>query len=98
MQRIVEGPFAFLFPSKLQPAEVARKLERAMEDSILLQGEATHRVYLEKRLAGLPGTYRTPATLHAESNARITFACQQRVASWHGSHRNTDARPPARGG
>jgi len=39
MQHIVEGPFAFLFPSKLQPAEVARKLERAMEDSILLQGE-----------------------------------------------------------
>src|SRR5260370_7109695 len=39
MQDIVEDPFAFLFPSKLQPAEVARKLERAMEDSILLQGE-----------------------------------------------------------
>lgn len=39
MQRIVEGPFAFLFPSKLQPAEVSRKLERAMEDSILLQSE-----------------------------------------------------------
>ncbi len=39
MQRIVEGPFAFLFPSRLQPAEVARKLEHAMEDSILLQGE-----------------------------------------------------------
>src|SRR5215471_20921949 len=39
MQRIVESPFAFLFPSKIQPAEVARKLERAMEDSILLQGE-----------------------------------------------------------
>jgi FHA domain-containing protein len=39
MQRIVEGPFAFLFPSKLQPAEVARKLERAMEDSVLLQSE-----------------------------------------------------------
>jgi hypothetical protein len=39
MQRLVESPFAFLFPSKLQPAEVARKLERAMEDSILLQGE-----------------------------------------------------------
>jgi hypothetical protein len=39
MQRIVESPFAFLFPSKLQPAEVGRKLERAMEDSILLQGE-----------------------------------------------------------
>jgi len=39
MQRVVEGPFAFLFPSKLQPAEVAKKLERAMEDNCLLQGE-----------------------------------------------------------
>ena len=39
MQRIVESPFAFLFPSKLQPAEIARKLERTMEDSVLLQGE-----------------------------------------------------------
>ncbi len=39
MQRIVEGPFAFLFPSRLQPAEVARKLERAMEDNYLLQAE-----------------------------------------------------------
>jgi len=39
MQRIVESPFAFLFPSKLQPAEIARKLEHAMEDGILLQGE-----------------------------------------------------------
>ena len=39
MQRIVEGPFAFLFPSKLQPAEIARRLERAMEDNLLLQGE-----------------------------------------------------------
>jgi hypothetical protein len=39
MQRIVEGPFAFLFPSRLQPAEVAKKLERAMEDNSLLQGE-----------------------------------------------------------
>ncbi|HEY0756680.1 MAG TPA: DUF3662 and FHA domain-containing protein [Ktedonobacteraceae bacterium] len=39
MQRVVEGPFAFLFPSKLQPAEVRKKLERAMEDNSLLQGE-----------------------------------------------------------
>jgi len=39
MQRIVETPFAFLFPSKLQPAEVARKLERAMEDNSQLLGE-----------------------------------------------------------
>jgi hypothetical protein len=42
MQRIVEGPFAFLFPSKLQPAEVTRKLERAMEDKSLLQSEGRH--------------------------------------------------------
>src|SRR5258708_24564973 len=39
MQLIEEGALGFLFHSKLQPAEVARKLERAMEDSILLQGE-----------------------------------------------------------
>src|SRR5579884_1286416 len=39
MQRIIEGPFAFLFPSKLQPTEIARRLERAMEDNLLLQGE-----------------------------------------------------------
>lgn len=39
IQRAVEGPFAFLFPSKLQPAEVAKKLERALEDNSLLQGE-----------------------------------------------------------
>lgn len=42
MQRIVEGPFAFLFPSKLQPAEVANKLERALEANSLLQGEGRH--------------------------------------------------------
>lgn len=39
MQRIVEGPFAFLFPTKLQPAQVARRLERAMEDGSLIQGD-----------------------------------------------------------
>lgn len=39
MQRVIEGPFAFLFPSRLQPTEVAKKLERAMEDNSLLQGE-----------------------------------------------------------
>jgi hypothetical protein len=39
MQRLVEGPFAWLFPSQLEPVEVARKLERAMEDNTLLQGE-----------------------------------------------------------
>ena len=35
MQRIVETPFARLFPSKLEPVELARRLERAMEDNLL---------------------------------------------------------------
>ena len=39
MQRIVEGPFAVLFPSRVQPTEVAHKLERALEDNSFLQGE-----------------------------------------------------------
>lgn len=39
IQRIVEGPFAFLFPSRVEPVELVRKLERAMEDNVLLQSE-----------------------------------------------------------
>jgi len=39
MQRIVEGPFNRLFPSKLEPVEIARKLERAMDDNTMLQSE-----------------------------------------------------------
>jgi len=39
MQRMVEGPFARIFPSRVEPVEVMRKLERAMEDNTLLQGE-----------------------------------------------------------
>ena len=39
MQQMVEGPFARLFPTRLEPVEVARKLERAMEDNTLLQSE-----------------------------------------------------------
>ena len=35
MQRVVETPFARLFPSKLEPVELARRLERAMEDNLL---------------------------------------------------------------
>jgi len=38
VERLVAAPFALLFPSKLEPAEVARRLERAMEDGALLQG------------------------------------------------------------
>ena len=39
IQRLVEGPFARLFPSRVEPVELMRKLERAMEDNTLLQGE-----------------------------------------------------------
>jgi hypothetical protein len=39
MQSIIEGPFAWLFPSKLEPVEVVRRLQRAMEDNTRLQGE-----------------------------------------------------------
>ncbi|GCE13444.1 FhaA domain-containing protein [Tengunoibacter tsumagoiensis] len=39
MQRMVEGPFARLFPSRLEPVELERKLERAMSDNTLLQSE-----------------------------------------------------------
>jgi predicted component of type VI protein secretion system len=38
VERIINAPFALMFPSKLEPAEVARRLERAMEDGALLQG------------------------------------------------------------
>jgi hypothetical protein len=39
MQRIVESPFNWLFPSKLEPIEISRKLERSMDDNTMLQGE-----------------------------------------------------------
>jgi hypothetical protein len=39
IQRWVEGPFARLFPSRLQPIEIERRLEREMENNALLQGE-----------------------------------------------------------
>jgi hypothetical protein len=42
MQRLFEGTFARLFPSRLEPVEVVHKLERAMEDHTLLQGEGRH--------------------------------------------------------
>lgn len=38
MERIVERPFAFIFPSKLEPAEVLSKLERAMVNNLILPG------------------------------------------------------------
>lgn len=39
LQRIVERPFASIFHSKLQPAQVLRRLERALEDNAHLLGE-----------------------------------------------------------
>ncbi|GER89165.1 hypothetical protein KDW_33270 [Dictyobacter vulcani] len=39
MQRMIEAPFNRLFPSKMEPIEIARKLERAMDDNTMLQGE-----------------------------------------------------------
>ncbi|GHO83049.1 FhaA domain-containing protein [Dictyobacter formicarum] len=39
MQRVIETPFNRLFPSKMEPIEIARKLERAMDDNTMLQGE-----------------------------------------------------------
>jgi hypothetical protein len=48
VQGLVEGPFARLFPSRLEPVELMHKLERAMTDNTLLQGEG-------RRLA--PNTY-----------------------------------------
>jgi len=39
MQRIVEAPFARLFPSRLELPELLGKLERAMEDNLVLAGE-----------------------------------------------------------
>jgi FOG: FHA domain len=39
IQRIVERPFNRLFPSKLEPVEIERKLERAMDENVMLQSE-----------------------------------------------------------
>ena len=39
MQSIVEGTFARLFPTRVEPVEIAHKLERALEDNTRLQGE-----------------------------------------------------------
>ena len=39
LQRMVERPFASIFHSRLQPAQVLRRLERAMEDNAHLLGE-----------------------------------------------------------
>ncbi len=37
--RIMKAPFAFLFPSRIEPPEVLRELEHAMEDNLVLAGD-----------------------------------------------------------
>jgi hypothetical protein len=39
IRRIVETPFARLFPSRLEPVEIERELERALEENTMLQSE-----------------------------------------------------------
>jgi hypothetical protein len=43
MERIIENPFGVLFPSKIEPAEVSRKLQRSMDKGLLIQG-GNHRL------------------------------------------------------
>jgi len=38
MRRAVEGPFGFLFPTRLQPVELEHRLHRAMEDNLTITG------------------------------------------------------------
>ena len=72
MQQMVEGPFARLFPSRLEPVEIARKLERAMEDNTLLQGEG-------RRLA--PMTY--DIYLSIKDHQQISQNQQIHIRDWH---------------
>jgi Protein of unknown function (DUF3662)/FHA domain len=43
MERIVENPFGVIFPSKIEPAELTRKLQRSMDKGLLIQG-GNHRL------------------------------------------------------
>jgi len=72
MQHMVEGPFARLFPSRLEPVEIARKLERAMEESALLQGEG-------RRLA--PTTY--DIYLSIKDHQQISQSQQVLIRGWN---------------
>jgi hypothetical protein len=39
MRNLIEGPFARLFPSRMEPVEIARKLEYEMEGNVRLHGD-----------------------------------------------------------
>jgi len=71
MQQMVEGPFARLFPSRLEPVEIARKLERAMEDNTLLQVEG-------RRLA--PMTY--DIYLSIKDHQQMSQRQQELIRDW----------------
>ncbi|MFL5628759.1 MAG: FhaA domain-containing protein [Ktedonobacteraceae bacterium] len=43
MERLIENPFGVLFPSKIEPTELARKLQRSMDKGLLIQG-GNHRL------------------------------------------------------
>lgn len=43
MERMIENPFGVLFPSRIEPAELARKLQRSMDKGLLIQG-GNHRL------------------------------------------------------
>ncbi len=43
MERLIENPFGVLFPSKIEPAELSRKLQRSMDKGLLIQG-GNHRL------------------------------------------------------
>ena len=37
MERLIENPFGVIFPSKIEPTELSRKLQRTMDKGVLLQ-------------------------------------------------------------
>jgi hypothetical protein len=39
MKRMVEDPFARMFPTKLEPISLGRRLERAMDENVMVQSE-----------------------------------------------------------
>jgi predicted component of type VI protein secretion system len=83
LQRIVEGPFA-RFSSEVEPAEIARKLEGAMEDGVLLQGAGRrlapnyYDIYLSvQNFQHLEPTQRS--LIEDWKSSLIKFAIQQRL-------------------
>jgi len=71
VQRMVEGPFSRLFPSRLEPMELGHKLERVMENNILLQGEG-------RRLA--PSAYDIYVSI--KDHQRLSPDLQTLVSDW----------------